>query len=105
MIWARDPGAAVALARRTVREIGTNPELLPVRVGVHTGTAIRRGRDWYGSAVNVAARLAAQAQPNEALISAATTAAVADRTPSALTDRRTLTLRGVGRPVDAWRLS
>jgi class 3 adenylate cyclase len=30
-----------------------------------------RGYDWYGSAVNVAARLAAQAEPNEALVSAA----------------------------------
>jgi hypothetical protein len=30
-----------------------------------------RGCDWYGSAVNVAARLAAQAEPNEALVSAA----------------------------------
>jgi hypothetical protein len=45
----------------------TRADLLPVRVGVYTGPAVMQGCDWYGSAVNVAARLAAQAEPNEAL--------------------------------------
>jgi class 3 adenylate cyclase len=40
------------------------------------------GCDWYGSAVNVAARLAAQAEPNQALV-----------------------LRGVRATVAAWRLA
>ena len=31
-----------------------------------------RGLDWYGSTVNVAARLADQAEPNQALISGTT---------------------------------
>ena len=33
MIWAPDPAGAVALAARTVLEIGTRPDLLPVRGG------------------------------------------------------------------------
>ena len=81
MIWAPDPADAVALAARAVDEIGTRPDLLPVRVGVHTGPAVMRGCDWYGSAVNVAARLARQAEPNEALVSAATRAAAATDSP------------------------
>jgi class 3 adenylate cyclase len=44
-----------------------------VRVGVHTGPAVMRDCDWYGSAVNLAALLAA-AEPNEALVSSATAA-------------------------------
>src|SRR5215208_1863576 len=52
MIWAHDPDDAIALAARTVAEIGTRDDLLPVRVGVHTGPAVRRGSDWYGGAVN-----------------------------------------------------
>ena len=103
MIWSRDPANAVALARRTIREIGTRADLLPVRVGVHTGPAVPRGGDWYGGAVNVAARLAAQAKPNEALISAATSVAAGE--PPTLHDRRELSLRGVARPVRAWRLA
>src|SRR3954454_11606978 len=55
MIWAPDAAAAIALARRAVDELGSRPDLLPVRVGVHTGPAVMRGCDWYGSAVNVAA--------------------------------------------------
>jgi adenylate cyclase len=76
-----------------------------VRVGVHTGPAVMRGCDWYGSAVNIAARLADQAEPNEALISAATRAAVRVSDTRPLSDRRELALRGVARPVSAWRLA
>jgi adenylate cyclase len=104
MIWAPDAGKAVALAARTVEEVGTRADLLPVRVGVHTGSAVMRGCDWYGSAVNVAARLADEAEPNQALISATTRAAVAGGT-EALADRQELSLRGVGQPVSAWRLA
>jgi class 3 adenylate cyclase len=105
MILARDPAAAIAVAARAVEEIGTRPDLLPVRVGVHTGPAARRGCDWYGSAVNVAARLAREAQPNEALISATTHALARGRLRERLTARRELALRGVERPVAAWRLA
>jgi adenylate cyclase len=71
---------------------------------VHTGPAVMRGCDWYGGAVNLAARLADEAEPNQALISAATRAAVAG-SAEALADRQELSLRGVGQPVSAWRLA
>ena len=103
MIWAPDAALAVALAARTVLEIGTRPDLLPVRVGAHTGPALMRGGDWYGSSVNVAARLARAAGPNEALISVATQSA-AHRVESGLKGRCELVLRGVERPMVAWRL-
>ena len=105
MIWAPDPADAVALAARAVEVVGTRSDLLPVRVGVHTGPAVMRGCDWYGSAVNVAARLAAQAEPNQALVSAATSSAAGGRLVAALDDRREVTLRGVTATVAAWRLA
>jgi class 3 adenylate cyclase len=105
MIWAPDAAEAVALAARTVEAVGTRPDLLPVRVGVHTGPAVMRGCDWYGSAVNVAARLAAEAEPNEALVSAATRAAARGQFAPSLAARGELVLRGVDRPVAAWRLA
>ena len=58
MIWAPDAARAVALAADTLEDVGTREDLLPVRVGVHTGPAVMCGWDWYGSTVNVAARLA-----------------------------------------------
>ena len=105
MIWARDPAAAVEIASRCVADVGTREDLLPVRVGVNTGPAVRRGRDWFGTSVNVAARLAAQAEPNQALISAATHEAVGARNARKVADRRELSLRGVADPVAVWRLA
>ena len=105
MIWAPDPADAIALAACVVEVVGTRPDLLPVRVGVHTGPAVMRGCDWYGSAVNVAARLAAQAEPNQALVSAATRTAAGGRLAAALDDRREVTLRGAKATVAAWRLA
>jgi adenylate cyclase len=104
MIWAPDAARAVALAARTVLEIGTRPDLLPVRVGAHTGPALMRDGDWYGSSVNLAARLARAAGPNEALISI-TTQSAADQLESALKSRCELVLRGVDRPMVAWRVA
>jgi adenylate cyclase len=105
MFWAPDPADAVALAAPAVETVGTRPDLLPVRVGVHTGRAVMRGCDWYGSAVNVAARRAAQAEPNPALVSAATRPAAGGRLSAALDDRREVTLRGVRATVAAWQLA
>jgi class 3 adenylate cyclase len=104
MIWAPDAAQAVALATRTVLEIGTRPDLLPVRVGAHTGPALMRDGDWYGSSVNLAARLARAAGPNEALISF-TTQSAARELESQLKSRCELVLRGVERPMVAWRLA
>jgi class 3 adenylate cyclase len=105
MIWAPEPGRAIALARQIVEAVGSREDLLPVRVGVHTGSAVMRGCDWYGASVNVAARLAAEAAPNEALVSAATRDAAHEAGQRLLSGRRELTLRGVARPVSAWRLA
>ncbi len=105
MIWAPDAARAVALAVDAVEQVGTRSDLLPVRVGVHTGPAVMRGCDWYGSAVNVAARLAAQAGPNDALISATTRDAVKGELARGLAGRSELSLRGVERPIAVWRLT
>ena len=103
MIWAPDAAKAVALAARALEEVGTRTDLLPVRVGAHTGPAVMRGGDWYGNTVNVAARLADQAEPNEALISYTTHSAA--QHDSSLRCRHEFLLHGVEHPVVAWRLS
>ncbi|HET7682870.1 MAG TPA: adenylate/guanylate cyclase domain-containing protein [Marmoricola sp.] len=40
-----------------------------VRIGLHTGTAVEKGGDWFGQNVAFAARVAAQAQGGEVLVS------------------------------------
>ena len=54
----------------TVRN-GAHPEQpLRIRIGLHTGEAIREGDDFFGRDVNLAARVAAQARGGEVLVSA-----------------------------------
>jgi class 3 adenylate cyclase len=105
MIWAPDAARAVALAADTLEAVGNRADLLPVRVGVNTGPAVMCGWDWYGSTVNVAARLAGQAGINEALVSATSLAAASGDLPRPLGRRRLLALRGLERPVVVWCLT
>lgn len=46
-----------------------------LRAGVHQGEAVRRGNDFYGTAVNIAARVAAQARGGQVLGTGAIAAA------------------------------
>jgi adenylate cyclase len=104
MIWAPDAAAAIALAADAVERVGGRPDLLPVRVGVHTGPAVMRGCDWYGNAVNVAARLSSQAEPNAALVSSATRDA-AGAQGNGLGACHEFALKGVSRPIAASRVA
>jgi class 3 adenylate cyclase len=98
MVRCNDPAQAVALGLRLVSE----SEIPPLRVGVHTGTAVRREADWYGNAVNVAARLCSAAGGGEVLVSEATRAAAGTLTGIELGDRQLHWLKNVPEPVAAW---
>ena len=52
---------AVALGLRLTGALPRRDGFPEVRVGMHTGTAARRGADWFGSTINIAARVAALA--------------------------------------------
>ena len=105
MIWVPDAGSAVRLAQRTLTEVGLRPDLLPVRVGAHSGPAVMHDGDWYGSAVNVAARLADLAEPNEAIVSDVTQSIADDGARTTLCCRDEVGLRGVPRPIAVWRIT
>jgi predicted ATPase/DNA-binding SARP family transcriptional activator len=79
---------------------------LRVRVGVHTGDAEPREGDWYGPAVNRAARLRGLANGGETLVSGVTAGLVADQMPEGLRllYRGRRVLRGIERPEEVWEL-
>ncbi|MEA2124872.1 MAG: hypothetical protein QOI80_1654, partial [Solirubrobacteraceae bacterium] len=61
---------AQAIQRGIDAALGTHPDgPIRVRIGVHTGEAIKEGTDFYGRNVVLAARIAAEAQPGEILVS------------------------------------
>jgi class 3 adenylate cyclase len=105
MICVPDASSAVALAERTLTEVGGHPDLLPVRIGAHTGPAVLHDEDWYGSAVNVAARLVDAARPNEALVSDTTRDAAGIGARRLLSGRHEVGLRGVRSPMGVWPMA
>jgi class 3 adenylate cyclase len=70
-----------------------------VRIGVHAAEANRRGNDYSGKGVHVAARIAALAEGGEVLASAAT-AAEASGVGVSTSEPRSVSLKGVSGPVD-----
>jgi class 3 adenylate cyclase/tetratricopeptide (TPR) repeat protein len=67
-----------------------------------TGSALHREYTVTGESVNVSARLAAAAPAGEILISEAVQRALADRVDCS--EAETLTVKGLGMPLRAWRL-
>lgn len=72
MLRCDAPALAIELGLRIVEAIRARPWFPVVRVGMHTGPAVERGGDWFGTAVNVAARVSGAAGGGEALLTEAT---------------------------------
>lgn len=73
MVVAEDELAILLMARDLITAVEELPGRPAVRIGVHRGEAVERGGDYWGHAVNVAARLAARAEPCEILTTEAVT--------------------------------
>jgi class 3 adenylate cyclase len=98
----RAAGCAVAIQRALARhrlEHGFSPE---VRIGLHEAEATRKGRDYQGKGVHVAARIAALAGGGEIL---ASRPLVAQLQGLALSDIRSVKLRGLSEPVEVVSIS
>ncbi len=89
--------AAVAATHALQEEAWPGGLRLAVRFGLHTGEAERRGADYFGATLNLAARLRGEADGGQIFISAATAALVAQHLPAGceLVDLGPHRLRGV----------
>lgn len=103
MVRVDDPALAIRLGLRIVEELGTRPQFPIVRVGMHTGPAVERGGDWFGSTVNVAARIAAAAGGNDVLLSQATREAAGELEGIDLERRGEQRFKNVRRLVATYR--
>jgi adenylate cyclase len=102
MLVYADPAEAVAAGARVISAM-RGSELPGVHASAHRGTAMARAGDYFGSSVNVAARLLAFAGCDELLATAEVVEACRgafDWEPSG--DR---TLRGVAAPVTVYKLA
>ncbi|HYR00655.1 MAG TPA: adenylate/guanylate cyclase domain-containing protein [Casimicrobiaceae bacterium] len=83
--------AALALELALADPAATDGLALAVRCGMHTGSAERRDNDYFGSAVNRAARIAGAAHGGQILLSQATVESIREQLPPGVT------LRDLGR--------
>jgi adenylate cyclase len=103
LLRCEDATAAVDLGLRLVEEIGTRPQSPVLRVGMHTGPAIERGGDWFGAAVNLAARVSALAGGQEVLLSEATCDAAGKPAGIEFRHHGLQRFKHVNRPVEVYR--
>jgi adenylate cyclase len=103
MIRAEDPERAVRLGIAIVHDVGRRHGFPSVRVGVHAGAAVERDGDWFGAAVNLAARVSAAAAGGEVLLTGTTAERITGNrgTPRLfLRPRGRRELRNVSDPVE-----
>ncbi|MTD46326.1 hypothetical protein GKE82_19045 [Conexibacter sp. W3-3-2] len=72
MVLIPDAADAIRFGLRLVDEAAADRPFPEVRVGMHTGPAVQHGGDWFGHAVNIAARVAGRARGGQVLLTAAT---------------------------------
>ena len=95
--------AAVAAATDAQRQLASEvwPDATPivVRMGLHSGEAVQRGRDYYGQTVNRAARVRALAEGGQVLLSSVSASLVGAHLPDETELRflRSELLRGIDR--------
>ena len=77
MVRCTEASAAVELALQIVEELPSLGGYPAVRVGLNTGPAAERNGDWFGAAVNLAARVAGLAEGGEVLVTRSTQRAAA----------------------------
>jgi predicted ATPase/class 3 adenylate cyclase len=105
---AESVAATLASQQALVGEPWTGlPQPLRVRMGLHTGEAQFRDGDYFGPAINRAARLMSIASGGQILLSSATTELVRDQLPAGATlyDLGEHRLKGLTRPERVFQLS
>lgn len=75
MIVASDPLSAIRTALRLSASVNQEERFPGLRAGMHAGTSVERDGDYFGAAVNVAARVAAHARSGQTLCTAPIAAA------------------------------
>lgn len=100
MLRIPDPGEAIRFGLRIVHDVVRGHRAPAVRVGLNHGPAIERDADYYGAAVNLAARVSGAATGGEVLLTAHTAALAPDLDDVLYEARGCQTLRNVRDPVE-----
>jgi adenylate cyclase len=94
MIAFAQPEEAVRCSVDVQHSLRRRPNGIRVRIGIHMGKSVRRGDDLFGRNVAMAARVAAQADGGETLVSEVVRDAVSDHDDIAFDEGREVELKG-----------
>jgi adenylate cyclase len=100
MLRIPDPGQAILLGLHITHGLMLGHGAPAVRVGLNHGSAIERDGDYFGAAVNLAARVSGVATGGEVLLTAQTAALVPELEGVFYESRGRETLRNVREPVE-----
>jgi adenylate cyclase len=100
MLRVPDPGDAILLGIRIAHGMLGEHGAPSVRVGLHHGEAVERAGDYFGAAVNLAARISSMATGGEVLVSGQTAALVPELEGVVYESRGRHVLRNVAEPVE-----
>jgi len=104
LVAAADPAAGVGFVRRLYdRFAADDADLLLLRAGLHHGSAVRRGSDFFGAGVNVAARVADLAAGCQVL-GTSRPASAARASGVAVVSLGEFELRNVAEPVEVFEI-
>jgi adenylate cyclase len=98
MVRGADAAETVRLGLRLHAELN-EADFPAIHAGVHTGPAVPRGGDWWGAAVNIAARVADAAESGELLITEATKAAAGELPDTQLRGLGPRRFKNISEPV------
>ena len=99
MVRADDAALAIRFAIEVVHEIGGRHHFPAVRAGLHSGPAVERDGDWFGSTVNIAARISGEASGGEVMLSESTCTAAGSLEGIELRERGQRELRNLTEPI------
>lgn len=105
MIATDTASTAIDFAVSLFRAVDDEPDFPTVSVGLHFGACVERGSDYFGSTVNLAARVAGYAHSGQILCTRAIADAAQDR-PGV--DRRCLgqrVFKNVAQAIEVWELA
>ena len=86
---------AIAIQRAFAKHNESAEEPVRIRIGLHTGEAIREANDFYGRHVNLASRIADEAKGGEILVSSLLRELTESGGDIAFGDGRELQLKGL----------
>jgi class 3 adenylate cyclase len=95
-------GLEIIRSAAEAREAGSAP--IQVGIGVHAGETVETAEGYVGSAVNVAARVCAQARAGELLVTDTVRALTRTFLPVRFVDRRSRRLKGIAEPIVLYRV-